>query len=269
MTEPTTPNIGLIVPNTGDLPGAWGTSALNVNASALDGMLGGKATIALSSATTITLSVPSGSITPGAGPNQSQNALLKFTGTLSGNAVIKFTMPGKYIVDNRCAVGTSFAVQLAPATGTGNTIGAPPGRKCDVFFDGTDMDYVNVPDPGTAYDLHGATSLPAWMTACSVLPYLIKDGTSYSTSLYPALQAALNNAFGGSGGSFNVPDESNRMRLPFDTNASGRVTAGGSGIAGNTMGATGGNQLAQQHAHSGSGNVSDPGHTHTYINPAG
>ena len=36
------------------------------------------------------------------------------------------------------------------------------------------------------------------------------------------------------------------------------VTAGGSGIAGTTLGAVGGNELMQQHTHT----VTDPGHVH-------
>lgn len=253
MVEPTTVNKALIVPNTGDLVGAWGTSALNPDFVALDGMLGGFAVLSLSSATTIALTAPSGSITPGAGPTQQQNALLKFTGTLSGNAVIQFTLPGFYIVDNRCTVGASY-VQLAPVSGTGTVIGAPPGRKAHIFFDGANVDYVDTPEVGSALDLHGATALPPWMTACSVLPYLIKDGSTYSSSVYPALAAVLGSTFGGNGvTTFGLPDERNRARIGLDTNGPGtfsnRVTAAGSGINGTTMGAAGGDQLFQQHSH--------------------
>ena len=207
MAEPNTVNRQLVVPLTGDLVGAWGTSALNPNFSQLDGILGGAATISLSSATTFALTIGTGSITPSGGPNQSSNALLKFTGTLTGNAVIQFSQPGFYIVHNACTVG-AFYVQLAPSAGTGSTIGAPPGKKQHVFFDGTSMDYVNMPDPGAAHDLHGATALPPWMTACSVLPYLIKDGSTYSSSVYPQLAAQLGSTFGGNGiTTFGVPDE--------------------------------------------------------------
>ena len=41
MAEPTTINKALIVPNTGDLPGTWGSAAINPDLSAIDGMLGG------------------------------------------------------------------------------------------------------------------------------------------------------------------------------------------------------------------------------------
>lgn len=260
MTEPNTVNKQFIVPNTGDLPGAWGTAALNPDFVALDGILGGFATIALSAATTITLSVATGSITPSAGPTQSQNALLRFTGNLTGTATILFSMPGFYIVENLCSVG-AFCLSLAPVSGTGNTIGAPPGEKCHVFYDGTSMDYVDLGRVGSALDLHGVTAPPSWIQACTVRPYLIKDGTIYSTSVYPALGAQLGSAFGGNGiTTFAVPDELSRIRLPVDTGATGRVTVAISGINGTTMGAAGGSQSLQAHTHTAT--VADPGHAH-------
>ena len=263
MAEPNTGNKGLIIPATGDLPGAWGTAAMNPNFSALDGLLGGFATLAFSSATTITLSVSSAvTLTPGAGPFQSQNSLLYFTGSLTGNVVIQFQMPGFYIVHNQCTVG-SFYVQLAPSSGGGNTIGAIPGRKCHVFFDGTNMDYVNLPDPGTAYDLHGVTTYPGWMTACTIAPYLLKDGSTYSTVTYPALGALLGSTFGGNGvTTFGVPDERARVRIALDTNTNGgvtnRLTAAISGVTGTTMASAGGSQAMQSHTHT----AADSGHTH-------
>jgi len=270
MTEPTTPNAAFIVPNTGDLPGAWGTSALNPNLLAQDGLRGGATTISLSIATTIALTAPSASITPSAGPTQQQNALLRFTGTQSGNAVITFTMPGQFVIDNQC-VGTSFYVQLGPASGTGNFIGVPPGKKTLVFFDGTSMDFLNPPDPGTAYDLHtNVDALPVWMNACSVKPYLVKDGSGFNVSQYPALAAQLGSTYGGNGiTTFGVPDERSRFRLPLDnTGTAGRVTSAGSGIDGRFLGQAGGSEFTQQHNHP-SPAVHDPTHNHVVTPPAG
>lgn len=244
MSEPTTPNKALVAPLTGDLVGSWGTTAVNANMSAIDGITGGFATISLSSATTFALTVPAASLTPGAGPTQSQNALLKFTGTLSGNAVVQFAMPGFYIVHNACTVG-SFYIQLAPSAGTGNAICAPPGRKTHVFYDGTSMDYVDMPEVGSALDLHqSGTTTPAWILNCTVPPYLLKDGSVYNISAYPQLGAQLGSAYGGNGATtFGVPDELSRVRIPVDTTgAKGRVTTAGSGIDGTTMGSNGGFQ---------------------------
>jgi microcystin-dependent protein len=53
-------------------------------------------------------------------------------------------------------------------------------------------------NPSGAVVMYGGTSAPTG--------YLFCDGTSYSTSTYPALFAAIGYTFGGSGGSFNVPN---------------------------------------------------------------
>lgn len=112
-----------------------------------------------------------------------------------------------------------------------------------------------MPDPGTAYDLHGATALPPWMNACTIKPYLIKDGSQYSTSAYPYLFERIGYTFGGSGSNFNVPDERARARIAYDPNGTGRLNNGI--ISGTTMGSAGGNQNMQQHNHSVSGSIGD------------
>jgi microcystin-dependent protein len=251
MTEPVTNNLYLIVPNTSDLPGAWATSALNPNFQSIDAKLSGTTTISLSSTTTILLTVPATTgVWPGGNPSQSMQALIKFTGAQTGSATIQFTLPGFYIIDNRCT-GTTF-VKLSPASGGGNSIGAPPGEKCHVFFDGTDMDYVNLGRVGSPLDLHiNTTTLPPWMTACSVSPYLVKDGSVYTSSVYPALSALLGSTFGGNGvTTFGVPDERSRTRLGVDTiqAASGataaRITFAQAGFTGSLLGAAGGTSIS-------------------------
>lgn len=263
MSEPNTVNKALVIPNTGDLSGSWGTAAMNPNFQAIDGMLGGFTTISLSAGTTIALTAPSGSLTPGAGPTQQQNAMLRFTGSQTGTATIQFTVPGRFVIDHQAS--TAFPIILAPAVGTGTQIGAPWWRKCAIFFDGTNVDYENPPEPGAAIDLHGVTSVPNWMSVCTKPYALVKDGSSYSTANFSGLFNVIGNTFGGSGGSFSVPDERNRMRLPVDTNPgsgfSNRVTSS-SGINGSTMGAAGGDQLLQAHSHANS--LTDNGHTHAF-----
>lgn len=267
MTEPTTPNAALIVPNTGDLVGSWGTAALNANFTVIDGKFGGSLNISLSGATTVTLTGPAGAITPGAGPTQQQNQFLKFSGAQTGNALFLMSLPGTYTIINQCT-GTTAYLQFAPSTGTGTFIGVPQGKATPIYFDGTNVDFLNPQDPGTAYDLHGVNAVPLWMQACKVRPYLQKDGTVYNVSDYPALAQILGSTFGGNGiTTFAVPDELSRVRLPWDfTGAANRVTAAGSGINGLQMGAVGGNQLLQSHNHSSS--LSDPSHTHIFASGA-
>jgi microcystin-dependent protein len=262
MPEPNEPLAGLITPNTGDLVGSWGTAALNANFVAIGGMAGGVLNMSLSGATSIVLTGPSGSITPGAGPSQQQNFMLNFSGAQTGNAQFFFSRPGRYLINNRCT-GTTAYVQLVPASGTGTYIGIPQGKTTPVYFDGTNVDFENPSDPGTAYDLHGAISVPLWMQGCKVRPYLQKDGTVYNTSDYPALAQVLGSTFGGNGiTTFAVPDELSRMRLAWDfTGSANRVTAAGSGINGLQMGATGGSQFMQSHNHT-SPALTDPTHAH-------
>ncbi len=262
MTEPTTVNVNLIVPNTGDLVGSWGTTAVNPNMVAIDGMLGGFASIGLSSATTLLLTNP-GTPSPGAGPNQSQNACIYLTGTLTGNCVLQLTTPREYMFHNQCSGTNTYFVQVQPSagTGSGNAVGLPPGKKCKIYFDGTNVDFVNPADPGTAYDLHGATAYPPWMTACSVAPYLLKDGSVYNISNYTALGAMLGSTFGGNGiTTFGVPDERARARVGLDTNTNGgvtnRLTAALSLVTGTTMGSVGGTQEMQAHNHAQEGTFS-------------
>ncbi len=258
MTEPNTVNKGLIIPNTGDLPGTWASAALNPDYVAIDGMLGGFVSVSLTNAN-VTLTAPSGSIVPAAGPNQSQNARITFTGTLTGNCVITFPLPGFYIVKNNCTVG-AFYVQAS--CGAGNKIGLPPGKSVHIFCDGTDVEFVDMPDVASYMDYAGS-SVPAWITACSVLPWLVCDGSTPLIATYPHLAAILGTTFGGNGlTTFGVPDLRNRYRIPLDTNQGGfsnRITAAVSGINGQTLGAAGGDQNMPTHNHA----ITDPGHTHT------
>ena len=238
MVEPVTPLKALIIPNTGDLVGTWGSAALNPDFTAIDGMFGGVTTVSLTNAN-VSLSAPAGSITPGAGPNQQQNAVIKFSGTLTGNCTITFTLPGYYIVENNCTVGAFYVLLTG---GAGNNITAPPGEACHVYSDGTNMKYVNMGRVGSYLDLAAATT-PAWVSACTVAPYLLCDGSVYTSSVFPSLSAQLGSTFGGNGATtFGVPDLQQRVRMAIGTAGVGRVTTAGSGVNGATLGAAGGAQ---------------------------
>jgi microcystin-dependent protein len=261
MTEQMTINVGLIVPSTGDLPGAWGTAALNANSLALDGLIGGVQAFSLSGATSILLTAPSGSITPGAGPTQSQNKLLRFTGSMTGTAFVNIPLPGLYVIDNQ-TTGTTYPLVIGAATTLGDSIGIPQGEKTHIFCDGTNCDYVGLARTGSYLDLAVATT-PVWIRACTVAPYLVCDGTqNYSVATFPALAAMLGSTFGGNGNTtFGVPDHQNRINIPLDFGGNNRVTNAGSGINGTQFGASGGSQNLQSHNHGASG--TDSGHLHT------
>ena len=87
--------------------------------------------------------------------------------------------------------------------------------------------------PGSIMDFAGATSPVGW---------LLCQGQSLSTTTYANLFAAIGYLYGGSGGSFNVPDLGGRVVAGKEATAT-RLTAAGSGIAGSTLGAAGGTEI--------------------------
>lgn len=260
---PNTSNRALNTPDTGSLVGSWGTTAVNNNMSVIDGILGGVVSVSLTNVN-VTLgistgSIGTGSITPGAGPVQADNAVVRFTGTLTGNCVITFPCPGFWIVENNCVVSTAYV--QARATGTGNMVGLPPGEPCHIYCDGTDVKFVNMGRVGEFVDL-AVASTPAWVSACSIKPYLVCDGSVYSSSIATALSTMLGSTFGGNGVStFGVPDLGNRVRLPIGS----RITSGSGGFNGAIMGVTGGvaTQTISTSNLPASLPYTDPGHTHT------
>ena len=237
---PNTSNIVLEIPTTGSLSGTWGDQALNPNFVALDGMLGGVVTVSLSNAP-VTLTAPSGSVTPTAGPYQSQNAIINLTGTLTANVQVTLPLPGVQRVAN-FATG-NFTVTLR-AAGSGEVVGLPAGTVTEVFNDGTNVKFItgsNVP-PGTLSFMAGFVTYPLWINACTIKPYLACDGTVSNFSDYPHLAAIFGGSFGGNGiTTFAVPDLRGRVPLALDS-TSARITVAGCGINGNVLGASGGAQ---------------------------
>src|ERR1035437_731783 len=257
MVEPVTVNRALIIPNTGDLSGTWGSAALNPDFVAIDGMLGGFVTVSLTNANVV-LTVPASfTATPSAGPTQSQNALITFTGTLSGNCVITLPMPGYYIVENLCVVGAYYVALSSVAPG--KIICIPPGEATHVFCNGVDVKYVDLGRIGSYLDL-AVTTVPTWITTCTVPPYLNCDGSAFSAVTYPALAAYL--------GGTTLPDSKGRSRFALDQ-GSGRITTAGSGVDGTTLLASGGNQLMQAHDHTFGGTTTGENTTHTHPDGSG
>jgi microcystin-dependent protein len=103
--------------------------------------------------------------------------------------------------------------------------------------------------------------------AGSTLPlgYLWCDGSAVSRVTYAALFAAIGTTYGSGDGSttFNVPDYRGRVAIGKDDLGAGpaasRITVGVSGIAGGTLGATGGSQALHGHTHG----YTDVGHSHS------
>jgi microcystin-dependent protein len=269
MTEPTTVNIGLVIPNTGDLVGTWGTAAINPDMSALDGYFGGVQTISVSNAPVV-LTSPAG-FTPssGGGPVQSQNAVIKFTGTMSAPVQVTLPVPGYYICEN---LTTGAFVLSFRAIGSGQVIAVDQGEVQHLYNDGTNVKFVNLGRIGHEEMWDGLIAMPAWVTACTVPPYVLADGSIYNFSTYPYLGARFQGNFGGNGiTTFGVPDRRGRMGIPYVGTGTG-ITSAGSGINGQTLGAAADNQsvtLTSNQIPAHNHGVTDPGHTHTFVPSTG
>lgn len=228
MADPVTPNVGLYIPSHGSDVGSW-DQPCNADFSTVDSLASNVATIGLTNSP-VTLTTPPNSGAAWSGPYQSQSALIRFTGAITANIVVTIPRAGFFIVENLCVVG-NFYVQLV-SSGGGNAIGAPPGQKTHIFNDGTNMDFVDLPPVGSYLDLAysgGDSGLPAWITACTVPPYLNCNGSPFSAVTYPQLAALL--------GGTTLPDLRGRIRAAFNQ-GTGRISA--SGVNGDTFLATGG-----------------------------
>jgi microcystin-dependent protein len=91
-------------------------------------------------------------------------------------------------------------------------------------------------------------SVMMWTTNTPPSGWLLCDGTSVLTSSYAALFAVVGYTFGGSGGSFTLPDFRNRFPV-------------GSGDS-YALAATGGSANAVVVSHTHTATVTDPGHNH-------
>ena len=227
----------LAVPTHGSDVNSWDVP-VNANSTAADGFFGGVVTVSLSNSP-VTLSAPSGVVTPTAGPFQSQNRILKFTGTLTGNVQVTLPLPGEYTIQN-LTVG-NFVVTFA-AAGAGNVTATPSGSIMHVWNDGTNVWPVKPTIPGALTFLGGVSAVPAWITACTVQPFLLCDGTVYNYSTYTALGNLYGGSFGGNGiTTFGVQDLRGRVPLAYDGTGT-RITVAGCGLNGQTLGAAGGAQ---------------------------
>lgn len=229
-----TSNIGLVADPTGSNVGTWADNVTNPDFVAIDGFLGGVQSISVA-ATPVTLTAPGGfAPTPGAGPTQSQNRVLRFTGLLTANVMVTLPLPGAYIIENLTT--GNFVLSFRGVTAT-EVVGTPQGERVEIYNDGANVRFVNLGRMG-ALELWGVLpALPIWVTACSVRPYLVADGTIYNVADFPALGARYSSVFGGNGiTTFGLPDLRGRVPLAYDATGV-RITVAGCGINGQTMGA--------------------------------
>lgn len=218
-----TPNKGLEQPARGSLVGVWDTP-VNANMDVVDASFGGTATIALTNSPVILSSA------------QYRNIFITFTGALSGNCAITFPVVGSiYTIQNLTSNTSAFQVTLQTTAAGSQIIGAPWGVPTDIMTDASgNVKFRNMQQVGDFKDFVGS-SVPAWVSNCTIPPYLNCDGTSFSSATYPVLATIL--------GGTTLPDAKGRVRATLNQ-GSARITSGSStgGVDGNTNLSAGGSQ---------------------------
>lgn len=243
MTDPTTPNKFLNQPTRGSDVGTWDTP-LNANASILDNSLGGVVTVALTNSN-ITLSA-----------NQYQCVFINFTGAISANVAVTLPAVGSfYTIQNLTSNTSAFYITMLTTAAGGQVIGIPPGVPTEIMTDGVNVKFSNFGEVGTYWDYAGS-SVPAWLSVCTVPPRLNCDGTSFSSATYPILATIL--------GGTTLPDARGRYRATLNQ-GTGRITSS-AGVDGNTLLAAGGSMLTLSASMipylSSANGVTDIGHVH-------
>lgn len=218
-----TANKFLDQPARGSNVGVWDTP-MNSNFGIIDNAFGGMATIALTNAPVILSSA------------QYQNIFITFTGALSGNCAITLPTVGSvYTVQNLTSNTSAFQVTLQTTAAGTQAIGCPWGEPFDIMTDNAgNVKFRNMGRIGSFMDYAGS-SVPAWISNCTVPPYLNCDGSPFSSAAYPVLATVL--------GGTTVPDLRGRYRATLNQ-GTGRITSGSStgGVDGNTNLATGGSE---------------------------
>ena len=147
-------SLNLELQATGENSGSWGTKTNN-NLEKLESAIKGYVSIAVAS-TTDSLATSNGSTT-----DEQSNAIIKLTGTLSGNTTIQCeAVETWYIVDNATSMST-YTLGFKPAGGTATNLVS--GSKHILYSDGSTMfdvleDAGNIKANGTL-DVTGNTSL--------------------------------------------------------------------------------------------------------------
>jgi len=195
---------------------------------------------------------------------------------MSGDATIvasgALTIANGAINNVKVASGAAIAVnKLASLTANRAILSDSSGFLLVSAVTTTELGYVSGVTSSIQTQLNAiaATTVPSGAMldfAGTAAPsgWLLCDGSSYATAIYPALFAAIGYGWGGSGANFNVPSMTRRIGMG----------SGGSGTAtiGNTVGNTGGAEthtLTQAELSTALGtassSVTDPQHSHQVL----
>lgn len=234
MVSVFTPNIQAESPARGDDVGTWDNPPYDNNNTMYDLIGGGTATI-VCSGTQITLL-----------SSQYRCKHLQLTGALTASLSIVFPSSFKkdYEIQHLCTNTSAFFVNATNFVPTGTFIGLPPGEVVGIMNDGTNVKFKSLDRIGSYFD-HGSSSVPNWVQGSGTItsssgasvayptPYLSCDGTTFSSSTYPALAEML--------GGTTLPDTRGRTRGTLNQ-ATGRMNAGIGGVNGDVLLAAGGTE---------------------------
>lgn len=197
MSTTILPHKGIIQVTVGSEEDTWGPF-VNTNADILDSALGGVATVALAGANVVLSSA------------QYQNAFITFTGALAANISVTFPpLPSFYTIQNLTTNTSAFQVTLTTSLSSGQHIGMPWGEVIDIMTDGVNVKFKNLDKVGTYLQLASST-IPAWITACSVPPYLLCIGSTFNSVTYPILASLIGTT---------LPDCRGRTKFALDDGA--------------------------------------------------
>lgn len=219
MVSTFTPNVQLEEPARGDDVGTWDTP-VNNNMSLIDLIVGGITTIGLNNSNVVLSAA------------QYKARHITFNSTLAASVTITFptSFTKSYEIEHLCTGSSAYTITLQTTATGGQVICAAPGEAIEVWNDGTNLKYKNLDRVGSYWD-HAGSSVPNWVSGCTVPPYLNCDGTSFSSATYPQLNIQL--------GGTTLPDSRGRFRLTLNQGTA-RVTTASGGVDGNTLLASGG-----------------------------
>ena len=163
----------------------------------------------------------------------------------AGNFLVNgnLSVTGNQVDVGNMSVGGTFGV-----TGTSTFTGIPSGPTATTGTNTTQLAttaFVNASITANPGVLTGSINM--WPTSTAPTGYLLCNGAGISTTTYAALFAVIGYSFGGSGGTFNLPNYIDRMPI-----GSGNLYG---------MGDTGGSKdaVVVSHTHT----ITDAGHAHS------
>lgn len=247
MVSTFTPNVQIEEPARGDYVGTWDTP-VNANMTLIDLILGGRTTI----------SGAAGSVVLAAAQYQCKTITINSTLLASITLTFPTSFTKSYEVQNICTGTSAFYVVLGTTVAGGEVVCCPPGEIFEIINDGTNIRFKNFGRIGSYWDYSGS-SVPAWVSNCTVPPYLNCNAGTFSSATYPQLATIL--------GSTTLPDHRGRARFALDQGA-GRISSAATGFSGSSVGSGGGAQavtLATSQIPAHTHGVTDAGHSHPLV----